>query len=161
MNELRSLKRYIARALNATDSLFARLVFLGSLRDGYTGRYLHEGWSGVASEEDVHAALREIHKTAFISVLRLPLLELSKELRHHFQSLDQPESDTALLWLEAEPFRDLIPQGSSPAMRELFVSQIRFALEVVHRAPDWEELKGPISLPPPLPDQSPLLPWLN
>ena len=160
MSEIESLKRYVARAINSADSLFARLVFVGSLRDVYTGRYLHEGWSGISSADEIHAALRGVHHVAFTAVLRLPLLDLSRQLRRHFRSLNQPETETALLWIELEPFRDLIPQGCSPALRELFVSQIRIALEVLQRAPHWSELDEPIASPPPLLDQSPLLQWL-
>lgn len=161
VNEIGSLRRYVARALNSADGLFARLVFVGSLRDAYSGRYLHEGWSGIASGEEVHATLRNVHHATFASVLRLPLLDLSRELRRHFRSLNQPENETALLWLEIEPFRDLIPQGCLPEWRELFVSQVRIGLKVLQRAPDWTELSEPIASPPPPPDQSLLLQWLN
>ncbi len=161
VNEIGSLRRYVARALNSADSLFARLIFVGSLRDAYSGRYLHEGWSGMSSVDEVHAILCDAHQSAFLAVLRLPLLDLSRELRRHFQSLNQPENETALLWLEIEPFRDLVPQGYLPEWRELFVSQIRIALKVLQRAPDWTELSEPIASPPPPPDQSRLLQWLN
>jgi hypothetical protein len=156
-----SLKRHIARSLNAAGGNFARLVFVGSLRDAYTGRYLHEGWGQVAPAEEVHRSLRTVHQEIFAAVLRLSLLDLAKELRMHFQSLAQPERETAELWLETEPFRDLMPQGCARSLRELFVSQIRTALEVLRRAPGWAALSGRAASPPPLPDQSPLLQWLN
>lgn len=161
VNEIGNLGRYVARALNSAESLFARLVFVGSLRDAYSGRYLHEGWTGIVSADEIHATLRAVHQVAFVAVLRLPLLDLCRELRHHFQSLNQTEAEAVQLWLDVEPFRDLIPQGCSLALRELFVSQIRIALEVLRRAPDWAELSEPIASPPPLPDRSPLLQWLN
>lgn len=161
MNGTESLKRHIARALNSAGGLFARLVFVGSLRDAYTGRYLHEGWGQVSSAAEVHATLRGVHSEVFVSVLNLSLLDLARELRLHFLSLSQPESETAFLWLEIEPFRDLIPQGCSLSSRELFISQITTALEVLRRAPDLPELSAPVASPPPLPDQSPLLHWLN
>jgi hypothetical protein len=155
----RSLKPYLSRALNSADGLFARLVFVGSLRDTYTGRYLHEGWGRVASADEIHTVLSSVHQKLFWSILRLPLIDLSKELRLHFRLLNEPEPRTVLLWLEAEPFRDLIPPGCSPALRELFVSQVTTALEVLRRAPDWSELSGPVASPPPPPDQSLLLHW--
>lgn len=156
-----SLKRHIARSLNAAGGHFARLVFIGSLRDAYTGHYLHEGWCQVASVEEVHGTLRGVHQEIFAAVLHLPLLDLAKELRLHFGSLGQPELETARLWLETEPFRDLIPQGSALSIRELYVSQVRTALEVLLRVPGWPALSEPTALPLPLPDRSPLLRWLN
>lgn len=156
-----SLKRQLTRSLNAAGGHFARLVFVGSLRDAYTGRYLHEGWGQVASAADIHQTLRSTHQVIFISMLGLPLLDVARELRLHFRSLDQPERETALFWLETEPFRDLVPQGCAALLRELFVSQVTAALEVLLRVPDWAELSVPVALPPPLPDQSPLLQWLS
>lgn len=156
-----SLQRQITRSLNAAGGHFARLVFVGSLRDAYTGRYLHEGWCQVASVDEIHQTLRSTHQAIFVSVLSLPLLDIARELRLHFRSLGQPESETAALWLETEPFRDLIPQGCTASLRELFVSQVTLALELLRRAPEWPVLAEPVALPPPLPDQSPLLQWLN
>lgn len=154
MSKSQNLKRYITRALDSAEGIFARLVFVGSLRDTYTGHYCHEGWARLASAEEIHAALSDVHEVVFSSVLRLSLIDLSKELRLHFERLSQPEAETALLWLQTEPFRDLIPPRCSPAVRELFVSQVTTALEVLRRAPDWSELVGPIASPPQPPDQS-------
>lgn len=156
MSEIGTLKHYIARALNSAGGAFARLVFLGSLRDAYSGRYLHEGWGEVASKEEVHSILLDTHNSLYLAVLRMPLLDLSRELRRHFQSINEAEGETVRLWLEAEPFRDLVPLGCSAAVRELFVSQVRTALEVLRRVPDWKELAEPIASPPTLLDQLPL-----
>jgi len=41
------ISRYLQNVLDALPSAFAQLVFLSSLRDPYTGRYLHEGWASV------------------------------------------------------------------------------------------------------------------
>jgi hypothetical protein len=155
------LKRYIAQTVQSAESGFERLVFLGSLRDAYTGQYLHQGWPQIGAADEIHGLLRKFHQAVFEAVLHLPLAELAKELRLHFHSLSYPERQTAFLWLEIEPFRDLIPQGCSTLLRELFVSQIRTALEVLRHAPEWEELMGPLASPHFPPDRSPLFHWLN
>jgi hypothetical protein len=155
------LRRYIAEAIYASQSMFDRLVFLGSLRNSYDGRYGHEGWSGVAVDSEIHSAVSDFHRSVFRFLLRLSVIELSKELRLHFRSNSCPENHAARIWLEIEPFRELIPQGCSPAMRELFISQIRTALELLLRSPDWSELDGPVASPRLQLDQSPLLRWLN
>ncbi len=159
---MRSLKHYIAQAVHSADTPFAALVFFGSLRDAYSGHYLHEGWGQMASPEEIHSVLRETHHSLFDSVLKLSLVDLSKQLRMHFQSLNQPERETSIWWLEVEPFRDLIPQGCSVVLRELYVSQVKTALEVLWHMPDWSDLAGPpaASSQQQL-DRSPLLPWLN
>ena len=158
---MRSLKCYIAQAVHSADTPFAALVFFGSLRDAYSGQYLHEGWGQMASAEEIHSVLRETHQSLFDSVVRLSLIDLSKQLRMHFQSLNQPERETSVWWLEVEPFRDLIPQGCSVVVRELFVSEVKTALEVLCHAPGWSELAAPAASPQRQPDRSPLLQWLN
>jgi hypothetical protein len=155
------LKRYVAQAVQSAGSGFERLVFLGSLRDAYTGQYLHEGWAQIGAADEIHGVIRKFHQAVFEAVLRLPITELANELRLHFRSLNYPERQTAFLWLEIEPFRDLIPQGCAALLRELFISQIRTALEVLRQAPDWEELRGPVAPPRVVHDESPLLRWLN
>ena len=159
---MRSLKRYIAQAVHSADTPLAALVFFGSLRDAYSGHYLHEGWGQMASPEEIHSVLSETHQSLFNSVVRLSLIDLSKQLRMHFQSLNQPERETSVRWLEVEPFRDLIPQGCSAVVRELFVSEVKTALEVLCHAPEWSELAlAPAALPQRQLDRSPLLQWLN
>lgn len=155
------LERYIARALGSVETVFEQLIFLGSLRDAYTSHYLHEGWQQVASAEDVHQALLRTHQASFEATLRVSLLELSKQLRLHFQSVGQCERETSVLWLEAEPFRDLVPLGCPPVLRELFISQVRTALEVLRRLPEWSELGGPAASLRLQPGQSPLPQWTN
>src|SRR6266581_6606696 len=159
---MRSLKRYIAQAVHSADTPLAALVFFGSLRDAYSGHYLHEGWRQMASAEEIHSVLRETHQSLFNSVLGLSLIDLSKQLRMHFQALNRPERETSVWWIDVEPYRDLIPQGCSVVMRELFVSNVKIALEVLCHSPGWSELAvAPVASPLRQPDQSPLLQWLN
>ena len=161
MKTVGNLERYVTEAVRSLDTTFERLVFLASLRDGYSGQYLHEGWVRVAPTAEIHQALRTLHQSSFESILRLPLVELTRELRFHFASVNQPERETSVLWLEAEPFRTLIPQGYSSVFRETFVSQVKTALEVLCRVPEWPQLKGPVELLRSQPDQSPLPQWLS
>jgi hypothetical protein len=156
MAKLASLERYIARAMSSASTVVDQLIFLASLRDTYTGQYVHEGWMRIAPTGEIHRGLQEAHQRSFECALGLSVIELSKQLRSHFQSLGRPERETSLLWLEAEPFRELLPSGCSAVLRELFVSQIRTALEILYRVPDWANLKAPIALPHSQPDRPPL-----
>ena len=155
------LEGYIARALGSVETVLEQLIFLGSLRDAYTGRYLHEGWQQVSSAEDVHQTLLRTHQAAFEATLQVSLIELSKLLRLHFQSAGHCERETSLLWLESEPFRDLVPHRCPPVLRELFISQVRSALEILRRLPDWTELAGPTASLRSRPGRSPLPQWTN
>jgi hypothetical protein len=155
------LDRYLTRALDSLDGPFAQLAFLASLRDPYTGRYLHEGWSGVLPQELVHEALRETHRRVFESVVASSLADLCNELRRHFQLLGEEEQRVAKLWLETEPYYELVPEGCSQLPRKFFITQIRTALEVLVRAPHWEFLREPVSSPLPQFDPPPQPRWPN
>jgi hypothetical protein len=139
------LASYLNHALASAPSPFARLVFLTSLRDPYTGRYIHEGWASCSSPDEIHAMLRQAHRIAFESVLGLSLISISRELRRHFQALGEVESCVADFWLELEPYREMIPQGCPEISRKLFTLQVRFALKILTHAPHWSHLTEPTS----------------
>jgi hypothetical protein len=141
------LDRYLSRALESLEGPLAQLIFMTSLRDPYTGLYLHEGWATVSSVEAVHAALTDTHRYIFESVLNLRLPDLYSALRKHFSSLGERESTVAKLWLEMEPFNEMIPAGCSPLIRRFFISQVHFALEVLIQAPSLTDWGEPTSSP--------------
>ena len=156
-----AISRYLQNALNSLPSPFAKLVFLASLRDPYTGRYFHEGWASVSSAADVNAALRETHRTVFDSVVDLSLISLTRELRSHFQCLGETELRAANLWLQTEPYHEMIPEGCNLLSRKFFISQLRLALEVLAQAPNWAYLEEPAASPCPPPGPIPQPHWLN
>jgi hypothetical protein len=161
MNDKERFQRYIANAIDSGETDLERLFFLGSVRDGYTGHYVHEGLTGVALAGEVHSTLYSYHQLIFNSILHLGVIQLARQLRYHLVKVGEPERETCLRWLELEPFRDLIPTGCTHALRALFISQVRTALEVLCRVPDWEELAVQDALPQPPPDQPLQLPWIN
>jgi hypothetical protein len=155
------LSRYLLQAMGALPTPFARLIFLTSLRDQYTGQYQHEGWAEASSPDEVSSSLGKMHREVFEAVAMLPLLDLCQEVRKHFQSLGEEELRTAKFWLETEPYYEMIPAGYPPLARKLFISQVRLALEILVSAPSWERLAAPVSLPPqPLVQGHPPR-WLN
>jgi hypothetical protein len=155
------VSRYLLHAMSVLPTHFARLVFLASMRDHYTGQYLHEGWAGASSPEEVSAALGQMHRHVFEVVAILPLLDLCKEIRKHFESLGETELRTAKFWLETEPYYEMIPAGYPLLAHKLFISQIRLALEILVRAPKWDRLETSTSSPPLQPDPTHPLHWLN
>jgi hypothetical protein len=157
------VSRYLTDAMSALPTPFARLVYLASMKDHYTAKYLHDGWISVSSPEEVNAVLRQVHRQVFEFVAMQPLLDLCKEVRKHFESLGETEVQTARLWLETEPYYLMIPVGYPPVARKFFISQFRLALEILIHAPKWDRLEtetSVASLPPP-PDPGHPLHWLN
>ncbi len=125
------LLRNVCRSLDALPAPFARLLFLGSLRDPYTGRYLHEGWASLASAAEVHELTRQLHILCFLEVIDLPLEALCAQMRDQINARGGPRQETAKAWLEGESFREMIPLGRSSQEREFFLSQMRAALHVL------------------------------
>lgn len=144
------IENYLCNALAYLPSSFAKLMFLTSLRDPYTGHYIHEGWASCSSPTEVHKMLHEAHRIAFESVLEMSLSGIARELRKHFESLGEIEPSVASLWLELEPYREMIPQGSPAICRRLFTSQLRLGLEILVHDPVWPRSQEPVSsrLPP-------------
>jgi len=161
-----SVGRYLQNILLSLPSSLAQLVFLSSLRDPYTGRYIHEGWATVSTPDEINMILRGAHESVFYSVIELPLVEICKELRTHFESLGQPELRVANFWLETEPYYEMIPAGSALLSRKFFVSQFRLALELLTSAPaNWKHLDSCVVTPLATATAAAALPtraqWLN
>jgi hypothetical protein len=156
-----AISRYLTTALNSLPSPFAQLVFLSSLRDPYTGHYFHEGWASVSSAADVNFTLRETHRMVFDSVVAFSLMPLTRELRKHFQCLGETELRVAKLWLQTQPYHEMIPEGCPLLSRKFFISQVHLALEVLAQAPNWAYLEEPTASPFPPPAPTPQPHWLN
>jgi hypothetical protein len=156
-----SVSRYLSEALASLPGPLAQLLFLASLRDHYTGRYVHEGWAGYSTPEEVHELLMRKHREVFEFMGSHSLIDFSRELRSHFRALGEDEARVVALWRELEPYKGMIPEGCSRVSRELFSSQLGLALEVLAKAPDWEYLQVPDASPPPPPGPPPPRPYLN
>jgi hypothetical protein len=156
-----SIAPCLQNAFQSLPSAFAQLAFVSSLRDSYTGCYLHEGWASVWTPEEVDLSLRDAHRSAFETVVNLPLVALSRELRRHFQYLGQSEIDVANFWLQTEPYYEMIPAGCPLLSRRFFTSQFRLALEVLVHAPNSAYLEGPTASPLPPLGQVSQPQWLN
>lgn len=126
--KLEKLKR---RLPSSVPLLFARLVYLASLRDYNTDRYAHAGWAFELTEEGADHALRQFHHQEFQQLLRLSLPALTEELQAYFESLPEPSADVLSVWKKLESFRALVPLGCHPVDRELFLSNVRAALGVL------------------------------
>ncbi len=141
------LNRQLLLSLGNLPTPFSQLAFLASLRDLYTGQYLHEGWCSLGSTDEVHNTLRRVHGETFEQVAKLRLLEVCRELRRHFESVGKPEEPSARLWLDLEPYREMIPEGCSELERTLFLSQMKAALTILLSAPRWPLLQEPDAWP--------------
>src|SRR6202790_3632315 len=108
MRQEHDISRYLSQVFDSLPSPFAQLAFLASLRDPYTGHYLHKGWATVCSPAEVNVTLRDTHQSVFASVAGLSLVELSRELRKHFRSTSEVERRAVTLWLDTKPYYEML-----------------------------------------------------
>jgi len=121
----------VDRSLASLNGDFARVVYLASLRDAYSGRYVHEGLATMGSGDEVHEALQARHRELFRAAGALPLDSLCRQLQEHFAGLGRGTQETAIMWMELEPYRDIFPTGATELEREFFLSQMRIALKLL------------------------------
>ena len=134
---LKSVEEQLELTFTYLPTCFSRLAFLASVRDSYTGRYLHEGWATQSSVEEVHEILRRSHKDVFSLLLRMSLTKFCGELKGYLESSGRLQQRTMTLWLETESYRDMIPEGVSRVSRAFFLSQIKTGLKVLIASPEW------------------------
>src|SRR5689334_12705188 len=121
MGVSRALRENLELSLGHVPTAFGRLAFLSAVRDPYTGRYLHEGWTLIGSKEEIHRLLQTRHLEIFDVVCGMPILQLCGELQDHLSRLPAAPEGTAHLWNELESYREMIPQGICNDEREFFV----------------------------------------
>jgi hypothetical protein len=146
----RSLSEQLEISLERLPIAFAKLAFLTSVRDPYTGEYLHEGWASMGAPEEIHRILRNAHHEVFEFVCSMPIAQLCAEVDGYLRSLPANREQTLRVWRELESYREMVPQGVCAEEREFFVSQMQGAVEVLTTAPDWarRELASWRFLPP-------------
>lgn len=145
-----SVEDQLELAFRYLPTCFSRLAFLASVRDSYTGRYIHEGWAMQSSVEQVHEILLQAHNEVFNLALKMPLRSFCGELKGYLQSLTGSQQRTMTLWLELESYRDMIPEGVCRISRTFFLSQIKVALKVLLTIPGWSLIQAQSSSPHPL-----------
>ena len=129
------LTNLVGRTLRQLASPLEQLVYLSALYDSLRGKYLHEGWLGVASAEQLHEHLSRAHRQVFREVAQSGIEERCALLLAYFHSLKENPQELGKRWLETEPFREMIPAVCNRVEREFFTCQMRAALEVIARSP--------------------------
>jgi hypothetical protein len=122
------------RTLASLHGGLARLVYLASTRDYNTGQYQHEGLARTYTLDAAQQALRRCHGAVFRSLVFTGLAQLLDEIRAYVQSSSGP-NQVVDAWRRLEAYRVLVPAECEGLAGELFVSNIRIALEVLHSGP--------------------------
>jgi hypothetical protein len=128
----RVIQDFTVTTLTGIPGEFARLVYVASLRDLSNGRYEHQGLAALYPEEAVQQALQVCHEQIFERILETPLSKQLEDLKSCLAAMEGGLSTVVSHWRQLEPYRVLIPEEAPDYLKELFISNHRSLLEMLH-----------------------------
>jgi hypothetical protein len=121
----------LRRTLASVQCDLARLIYLASTRDYNSGMYHHEGLCARYGAEQAREALQAAHREIFFRLVGLTLEELVEELEVYVRLSREAPTGFIHAWQELEPYRLAVPMEVDSTMVQLFLSNIRLALEIL------------------------------
>ena len=128
--------------LSQIPSIYARLVYLSSLRDANSGIYRHHGLSAAFGREESLGALRKSHEDTFGEWLNLPMSAKSADLITHFQNVEENPRQVITYLARATPYLSQVPDSACPAQRRQFKTEMEILLELVKNDSGGELFPG-------------------
>lgn len=128
----RVVQDFTLNSLAAMPGPFARLIYVASLRDLSSGRYEHQGLAALYPEEAVQQALELCHEQIFERILEMPLEKQLEDLRNCLAAMEGGLSAAVSHWRQLEPYRVFWPESAPGYLRDLFLSNLRALLEILH-----------------------------
>jgi len=127
----RIIQDFTLTTLANIPGLFARLVYVASLRDLSSGRYEHAGLAALYPEEALQQALQVCHEQIFERVLETPLAEQESDLRSCLAGMEGGLRVSIEHWRRMESYRVLMPEEAPDYLKDLFCSNLRALLEIL------------------------------
>ena len=128
----RVVQDFTVNSLAGIPGSFARLVYVASLRDLSSGRYEHQGLVALYPEEAVQQALELCHEQIFERILEMPLEKQLDDLRNCLAAMEGGLPAVVSHWRQLEPYRVLLPENAPDYLKELYFSNLRALLEILH-----------------------------
>jgi hypothetical protein len=128
----RVVQDFTLNSLAGIRGPFARLVYVASLRDLSSGRYEHQGLAALYPEEAVQQALELCHEQIFERILEMPLEKQLDDLKDCLAAMGGGLVGVVSHWRQLEWYRVLLPENAPDYLQELFLSNLRVLLEMLH-----------------------------
>jgi hypothetical protein len=129
-------------ALDDLPNDLTRILYLASLRDCNSGRYLHPQLSQKVGVEEADHAISVCHQQIFEHLLRTPASAYALQLEEYIRYTRADRSVVLDTWQSLQAYRSTIPVHASPLYCELFCLNIELALTILKDSRTWAE-EGP------------------
>lgn len=127
------IQDFTLTTLAGIPGLFARLVYIASLRDLSSGHYEHAGLSAIYPDAAVQQALQLCHEQIFQRILESPLSDQEVDLRNCLEGMEGGLLGAVSHWQRMEAYRMLIPEAVPDYLKDLFCSNLRALLEILDK----------------------------
>jgi hypothetical protein len=121
------------RTLTRIAGNLNRLIYVASTRDYNSGRYHHAGLETHFGAEPVKEALEAAHRELFEKLTLCSLEELVGELALYVEASKESPEELLKAWRTLQPYRVAIPLDVEPLAVQLFLSNLKLALEVLQQ----------------------------
>jgi hypothetical protein len=109
---------------------YGKLVYLASLRDLASGRYVHSGLEAIYGRADVHEGLWQTHKEICMRILEMSLEGQEPDLASCLKGFEGEPQEVIAHWRELQFYLALLPFGLPHYIRRLFASNVETLLSV-------------------------------
>ncbi|MBV9768383.1 MAG: hypothetical protein JOZ32_02325 [Bryobacterales bacterium] len=120
--------------ISQIPSVFGRLVYLASLRNGNNGSYEHHGLALVFGEDEANKAMKASHSTVFAEWLSFNIEEQKADLDLYIAGLLEDKRVVVDTWIRLAPHKNLIPASVRGVERRLYLADLTALMELLRGA---------------------------
>jgi hypothetical protein len=129
-------------ALAQLPNDLTRMLYLASLRDCNSGRYLHPELTQKVGMEEADHALAICHQQIFRSLLKTPATAYALQLEEYIRYTRADRRVVLETWRSLQAYRSTVPVHVAPVHCELFCLNVELALTILNDSRTWIE-EGP------------------
>ena len=126
-------------ALDDLPNDLTRMLFLASLRDCNSGRYLHPQFTHRVGVEVADHALSGCHQQIFRNLLNTAASGYALQLEEYIRYTRADRNVVLETWQSLQAYRSTIPVHASALYCELFCLNIETALTILKESRIWAE----------------------
>lgn len=120
--------------VEALPNDLTRMLYLSSLRDCNSGRYLHPRLSSNLGFDEAHRALSASHERIFLRLLTIPVPQYVFQLEEYIRYARTERNTILATWQSLEAYRATVPVRALPVYRDIFFLNVEVALVILEHA---------------------------